>query len=181
MTNLPTVTGEFTLSNSFLGDSKQICVVTRDLQRTMRGMVRVGIGPWMVYTFSPDNVQEPTYRGQPANFSMKLALSFSGTMMWEIVQPLTGPNIYEEFLEKHEEGVHHVAFTLNDIPWEDQVKVFQDHGYELIQSGIWEGRVPFAYFETEQDTTTTFEIFNIPDDFSLPEPEQWYPAAPPAS
>ena len=52
MTNLPTVTGEFTLRNSFLGDSKQICVVTRDLHRTMEGMVRVGIGPWMVSHFS---------------------------------------------------------------------------------------------------------------------------------
>jgi hypothetical protein len=30
-------------------------------------------------------------------------------MMWEIVQPLTGPNIYEEFLDRHGEGIHHVA------------------------------------------------------------------------
>jgi len=179
MTDPPAVTGQFTLSNSFLGDTKQICVVTRDLQRTMEGMARAGIGPWMVYTFSPETVQEATYRGQPADFSMKLALTFSGAMMWEIIQPLTGPNIYDEFLEKHGEGIHHVAFNLNNIPWDDQVKTFKDRGYELIQSGVWQGRVPFAYFETEGDTTTTFEIFNIPDDFPLPEPEQWYPAAPP--
>ena len=93
---------------------------------------------------------------------------------------MSGTN-YEEFLEKHDEGIHHVALTLNDIPWEDQVKAFEDRGYKKIQSGIWEGQVPFAYFETEEDTTTTLEIFNIPSDFPLPEPEEWYPAAPPAT
>jgi hypothetical protein len=181
MTNLPTVTGENTLSNSFLGDNIQICVVSRDLHRTMEGLVRTGIGPWRVYTFGPDNVQELTYRGKPASLSMRLAIAFSGSMMWEIVQPLTGPNIYEEFLEKHDEGVHHVAFGCNNIPWENRIKAFKDHGYELIQSGIWEGKVPWAYFETEPDTATTFEIFDIPEDFVLPEPEEWYPAAPPSA
>ena len=93
---------------------------------------------------------------------------------------MSGTN-YEEFLEKHDEGIHHVALTLNDIPWEDQVKAFEDRGYKMIQSGIWAGQVPFAYFETEEDTTATLEIFNIPADFPLPEPEEWYPAAPPAT
>jgi hypothetical protein len=101
--------------------------------------------------------------------------------IWWLFWPRTGPNIYEEFLEKHDEGVHHVAFGCNNIPWEDRIKAFKDHGHELIQSGIWEGKVQWAYFETEPDTATTFEIFDIPEDFVLPEPEEWYPAAPPSA
>lgn len=181
MAGLPAVTGVNTLSNSFLGDNIQICVVTRDFRRTMEGLVRAGIGPWRVYTFDSSTVQELTYRGQPGKYSMKLGLSFSGSMMWEIVQPVTGPNIYEEFLEKHGEGIHHVAFGCNNVPWADRLKAFKDHGYELIQSGVWQGRVPYAYFETEADTTTTIEIFDIPSDFVMPEPEEWYPAPPPAA
>jgi len=176
MAQLPEVTGEMTLSNSFLGDSKQICVVTRDLQRTMEGLVRAGIGPWSVYTFGPDTCEDLMYRGRPAKYSMRLALAYSGSMMWEIVQPLTGPNIYEEFLEKHGEGVHHVAFTLNGISWEEQLAAFEAHGYPLIQSGAFQGKVRYAYFETEDDTTTTFEIFEVPEDFVFPEPELVYPA-----
>ena len=76
MTPLPAVTGDNTLSNSFLGDNIQICVVTRDLHRTMRGLVRTGIGPWRVYTFGPENVQRLTYRGKPASLSMRLAIAF---------------------------------------------------------------------------------------------------------
>ncbi len=181
MAELPTVTGANTLSNSFLGDNIQICVVTRDFHRTMEGLVRAGIGPWRVYTFGPETVSEMTYRGQPASYSMRLGLAFSGTMMWEIIEPLTGPIIYEEFLEKHGEGIHHVAFNVNNIPWEERIAAFKARGYELIQSGIWCERVPYAYFETEGDTTTTMEIFDIPADFVMPEPEEWYPGPPPAA
>jgi hypothetical protein len=179
MTNLPAVTGANTLSNSFLGDNIQICVVTRDFRRTMEGLVRAGIGPWRVYTFGPETVSELTYRGEPANYSMKLCLAFSGGMMWEIVQPLTGPNLYEEFLEKHGEGVHHVAFGCNNIPWQERLDAFAAHGYQMVQSGLWQDRVPYAYFDTEADTTTMIEIFDIPADFVLPEPEEWYPGPPP--
>ncbi|MEZ5668836.1 MAG: VOC family protein [Alphaproteobacteria bacterium] len=181
MTALPTVTSENTLSNSFLGSNMQICVVTRDFMRTMEGLVRTGIGPWRVYTFGPETMTEITYRGRPSRHAMKLGLAFSGSMMWEIVQPLAGPNIYEEFLDAHGEGIHHVAFDCNHIPWPEQLKAFADRGYTMIQSGLWQGKYPHAYFETEGDTTTTFEIFQVPADFVWPEPEQWYPGPPPAA
>jgi hypothetical protein len=54
-----------------LGEAIQICVVTRDLRRTMGGLVRAGIGPWSVYTFGPDTVSDLTYRGKPAQYSMR--------------------------------------------------------------------------------------------------------------
>jgi hypothetical protein len=99
--------------------------------------------------------------------------------MWEIVQPVEGPTIYDEFLEQHGEGVHHVAVDCNGLNWEDRLRAFADHGYEIIQSGRWMGRVPYAYFATEGDVSTTLETFLIPDDFEMPEPDEWYPAAPP--
>ena len=105
-----------------LGHLVQVCVVTRDYQRTMEGLVKAGIGPWRVYTFGPETVTELTFRGKPASHSMKLCLAFSGTMMWEIVQPLTGPSLYEDFLEQHGEGVHHVAVDCNGLPWEARLR-----------------------------------------------------------
>ncbi len=181
MGDLPVVTGESTLANSFLGSNMQICVVTRDFRRTMAGLAKAGIGPWRVYTFGPKTVRDITYRGRPSDHSMKLGLAFSGSMMWEIVQPLTGPSIYEEFLEAHGEGIHHVAFDCNHIPWDQQLLAFEERGYAMIQSGLWQGKVPYAYFETEGDITTTIEIFKVPEGFVWPEPEEWYPGPPPAA
>jgi methylmalonyl-CoA/ethylmalonyl-CoA epimerase len=179
MPKLPAVTGANTMSNSFLGDNIQICVVTRDFRRTMEGLTRTGIGPWRVYTFSPETVREQTFRGKPGNYAMKLGLAWSGTMNWEIVQPLSGENIYQEFLDTHGEGIHHVAFGCNSVPYAERIRGFEARGYKMIQSGLWLGKLPYHYFGTEGDTTTIFEIFQPPDGFEFPEPEEWYPAPPP--
>ena len=37
------------LSNSFMGDTGQICIVSQDLKRTINGFVKLGVGPWAVY------------------------------------------------------------------------------------------------------------------------------------
>ncbi|MEQ8965022.1 MAG: VOC family protein [Azospirillaceae bacterium] len=179
MPTLPSVVADAELSNSFLGDNIQICVVTRDFRRTMEGLVRTGIGPWRVYTFDSTTVRDMTYRGEPADYAMRLGLAHSGTMQWEIVQPIKGPTIYDEFLERHGEGIHHVAFSCKGVPWAERIRAFEERGYKMIQSGVWQGILPYAYFETEDDTTTTFEIFDPPGGFVFPEPEEWYPARPP--
>jgi hypothetical protein len=168
------------LDNSFVGNVMQVCVVSRDLRRTMAGMARLGIGPWRVYTFSPETVEDMTYGGASAQSTFTVALAFSGTSMWEIIEPASGPSIYADFLEQHGGGVHHVAVDCNGADWETRLKMFAAHGYELLQSGRWMGRVPYAYFATDKDISTTVETFIIPDDFPMPEPQEWYPAAPPA-
>jgi methylmalonyl-CoA/ethylmalonyl-CoA epimerase len=176
-----TATSDRTLSNSFLTDTMQICLVTRDIRRTMDGMARLGIGPWAIYTFDPTTVRDMTFRGRPAEYSMKLALTFNGNMMWEIIQPLTGPSIYTEFLDRHGEGIHHTAFHCGSMGWEERVAEFERRGFAMIQSGLWQGIVPYAYFDTEAATGTAFELFIIPEGVTMPAPEEWYPAPPPGA
>ena len=88
-----------------------------DYQKAMEGMVQAGIGPWRVYTFGPENCTDLTLYGKPASFSMKLCMAWTGSMFWEIVQPLDGPSIYKDFLDKHGEGIHqgHVGFDVRII------------------------------------------------------------------
>ncbi len=181
MSGKPEVTGDNTLSNSFLGETMQVCIVTKDYRRTMEGMVKAGIGPWRVFTFGPDTCTDLTLHGKPAKFSMKLCMAFSGSMFWEIVQPEMGESIYTDFLERHGEGIHHVAFACGGLSMDERVAKFKANGFDCIQSGVWQGKVPWAYFSTEEATGTIFETFDIPADFVIPEPEEWYPAPPPSA
>ena len=178
MANLPAITGDNTLSNSFLGNVIEVCVASPDFRRTMAELVRAGIGPWRVYTLGPETAQNLTYRGKSGNYSAKLVLAFTGSMLWQIVQPLTGPSLYADFLEKHGEGVYTIAFDCHNVAWEERLKAFKDHGYDVTLSGVWLGQVPYAYFETEGDNTTILKTYAIPGDFVLPEPEAWYPGQP---
>ena len=165
------VTGTASLSNSFLVDTIQVCVVTNDMKRTLAGFVKMGIGPWSIYTFSPETVRDQTYMGRPERYSMGLALATSGNMLWEVIQPLEGPSIYKDFLAKHGEGIQHVAQSCGTKTFDEKLADFAAHGCRMIQSGTW-GPVRYAYFGTEELIGTTVEIFNFPEGFI------WYPARP---
>lgn len=167
------------LDNSFITQTMQVCVVTRDYRRTLEGFVRAGIGPWAVYDFAPPLLTDTTYRGEPAHYSMKLCLAWTGDMLWEVIQPLEGPSIYTEFLDRHGEGIQHVAVSCGDLSMAERTREFEARGFSCIQSGVFNGNIPYAYFATEQATGTVFEVFDIPDS-GLPAPVEWYPAAPPA-
>lgn len=177
-TALPTVLSEFALSNAFLGKIVEVCIVTEDHRRTMAGLVRLGIGPFRVYTFD-DNVVAPTYRGQDSPFSLKVCFARNDGLSWEIMQPLAGRTIMRDFLDVHGEGVHHLAFDCGDAPWDQRVATFAGRGFGVTQSGRWLDRNSFSFFDTEAATTTCFETYHFPADFVFPEPEEWYPGPPP--
>ncbi len=88
----------------FLGNVVEIAIVTRDHKRTMAGLHRLGIGPWRVYTFSPENTQHQTYRGQPSQFALKVCFAQSGNMVWELMEPLWGPTIFARFPRRARRG-----------------------------------------------------------------------------
>lgn len=167
---------EATLSNNFLGQVIEICTVTRDYKRTMAEMVALGIGPWRVYTFNSDTVTEQTYMGEPADYSIKVCFAEAPNVIWEIMQPLSGPSIFSDFLEEHGEGIHHVAFDCKDAQWETRIQEFESRGFHLVQSGKWMDQNAFAFFTTENKTGSVFETYFFPPGFEYPQPEEWYPA-----
>ncbi len=162
-------------SDPFLGNVVEIAIVTRDHERTMAGLWRLGIGPWRVYTFSPENTTNQMYRGRPSPFTLKVCFAEHGGVAWELMEPVSGPSIFAEFLERHGEGIHHVAFDCNGVPFERRMAELARRGFKLVQSGSWMGQNHFAFFETEEATTTCFETYVFPDDWTPPEPEARYP------
>ena len=166
------------LPNSFLDGTLQICVVTHDLDKAVRAYAdRLGIGPWWIQDAKSPEMQDTKIRGVETPFSMRLALAWTGSMMWEIIQPLEGPTVYREFLEKHGEGVQHAAFSYSGVSFDLAVATFKERGFEPIQECNWNG-VRVCYFDTHDATHTTFEIYDWPEYKALPEPQSWYPGPP---
>ena len=136
------------LPNSLFRETVQLCVVTRDLDTLVRHYAdRLGVGPWGGQQYEAPLLTGRTYRGQPAAYTMRLALAWTGQLNWEIIQPLEGPSLYHDFLEAHGEGIHHVGVLLKDmdIDWPEVYRRFAERGFEAVQEGNWAG-VQFAYF-----------------------------------
>ena len=56
------------LPNSLIGQTRQICIVTRDLDACIRNYAdRMGIGPWWVQEYGPPDLTDRYFRGGPAS------------------------------------------------------------------------------------------------------------------
>ena len=151
----------------------QIALVVRDLDAALRRYWEtLGVGPWKVYTYGSPLVREMTYRGRPHEYRMRLALAQVGPLVIELLQPLSGDNIYVEHLDSKGEGLHHVGIF---VPSFDQaVAQAQQQGFSVLQSGRGYGRWGdggFAYLDTEAMLGVILELIEVPRERVPPEAE----------
>ncbi len=125
----------------------QVGMVVEDLDDGMERFEAIlGVDEWAELRFEPPALTEATYRGEPAEFTFRLALAEVGDIDLELIEPLSGENVYTDHLEEHGEGLHHLAcYTLEDP--QGAVERFRDAGIPVIQSGVFEGST-FWYLDT---------------------------------
>jgi methylmalonyl-CoA/ethylmalonyl-CoA epimerase len=149
----------------------QVCVVAKDLQKSMERYWNLGIGPWAIYTFQSPELTNTTLHGKPAKYSMKLAIAMVGNMMLELIQPLEGPSTYKEFLEQKGEGLHHIQLAVAN--YDQTIAALGKKGIGVLMKGAWKG-MSYAYLDTESELGTILEI-SKPLDWAPPQPEATYP------
>ena len=147
-------------------DGLQVCVIVKDLKEAMdRYHSLFGIGPFEVYTVDTRELPGVTYRGQPGDYRVTVAMGKIGTGMLELLESERGETIYKEFLDKHGEGVHHIGFFVD----QDHNRVCNtliDEGFPHTQGGpiLGENRDGrFDYFDTEKKLGTTIELLDFPE------------------
>ena len=141
----------------------QIGIVVRDIDRALdMYMTMWGLKGWNGFVYSSDNVRSLSYMGEPADYRMKVAWCGASPQV-ELVQSLDGPNIYEDWLQRRGEGLHHLGIMVESI--DAEVQVMQEAGYEMLQAGFGhglDGDGGFAYFDTEPELGVLIELIEVP-------------------
>jgi methylmalonyl-CoA/ethylmalonyl-CoA epimerase len=125
----------------------QIAFVVADLDAAMeRYRAILGVEPWEVYRIGPPEQTEGSYYGESANPSFSIGYAYRGDLEIEIIEPVDGHSVHRDFLNRDEEGIHHIAC----FDFEDPYKVadaFEDAGLPIVQSGHWHD-THYIYFDT---------------------------------
>jgi len=154
---------------------EHVGVLVGDLDRAMEHYTNdLGIGPWGVYTISPDWLRDMTVHGKQQDYVMKIALCQVGSMLYELIESVEGPNIYEEFLNQRGEGVHHLGYFVEDI--DAEISNMESRGFSMLQSGRGFGSNDdgaYAYFDTERACGCILEALEMPPE--MPPPHRTYP------
>ncbi len=166
------------LPNGFVSEVRQVGLVVRDLEATLESYTnQVGIGPWRVSLLAPPGLSDMRIRGESVDYSMKVAVAWTGNTMWELIEPVDGPSIYKEFLDHHGEGIHHLLVHHHGLDFETALERFSERGCPPLMEGRL-GDIRFAYVESEGPLKTTLEIVHLPPGSEPLTPDYWYPAKP---
>ena len=141
----------------------QVAFVTDDLEATAAQLsAAFGLGPWDGYLYTGSYLPKRVYRGRPGKFVSRTCGCRTQPMV-EIVQPVEGPSIFTEFLEKHGPGLHHVAYFVRSL---DAVRAHMASlGIEEVQGGGghgMDGDGQFAFFEMPGPVGLYVEIVEPP-------------------
>jgi methylmalonyl-CoA/ethylmalonyl-CoA epimerase len=156
---------------------RQIALVVPDLEVAVRAYAdALGVGPWNVYTIGAPSMTGMTYRGERVDFVIRHALAFSGEVMLELVQPIRGPSIWQEYLDARGPSLHHIAFYVDDF--DEAVGIMSEAGWVGVQSGAGFGRSQdgfFTYFEHTSAAGIIVEVVKppterFPPEWTYPEP-----------
>jgi hypothetical protein len=139
------------------GPIRQIGYVVTDLDKALAGWVELGVGPWFVMRGLPQRV---TYRGEPCEITLSLALANSGDMQIEVIQQQDEtPSIFTEFLSSGHEGFHQFAYWTEDFGV--TMQAIEEAGWPVVWSGGEDVGTRFAYVEPPNSPAKIIEIMEL--------------------
>ena len=122
-------------------------VIVKDMDKTIEYLESIGIGPfgmmdgqkWVNVPFKGE------LHGKPADWTVRISNTRVGESELELLQPSGGESALQEFLDNNGEGVHHIAYLVDDVKGE--LEKLKKLGVKVITSANLDTR-GFAYIET---------------------------------
>lgn len=153
--------GTFPEDKIMLNEIVHVCIVVRNVEKTAKALSKkFGIGPFEIRqkTYPKSHA---TMRGEPVEYTLKFAYSKVGTIVLELVETISGKTSYQEFLEEHGEGIHHIGFP-TPLSFDEELEKWKKQGIEAIQiSRLDDPEEGWAYMDTHPIAGFIMEILSF--------------------
>lgn len=137
----------------------QINIVVKDIKKASRKWAELlGIEIPEIRENHLEGSQEYKYeyRGEQVPSELLVCNIDMGGFVIELHQPAGGPSTFQEFLDKHENGVHHIGFEVGDKR-DDIVSELEEEGYNVRTVGYYPGS-SWTIIDTEEDFGVNLNI-----------------------
>jgi len=134
----------------------QVAIIVKDIDAARNAWAKLlGIKDPEV-SIAESNSSRPTlYMGKSSNAKCKLAFIVLENIQIELIEPMGGKSTWQEYLDKHGEGIHHIAFQVKDIDGVE--KRFEMQGNQTVQRGGWDGGA-YSYVDASQNLGCILEL-----------------------
>ena len=136
----------------------QVGFVVHDVVATAKKFVDYFGYPMPPIIQTPGFAQsKTTVNGQASEATAKLAFFNTGQMQIELIEPDEKPSTWRDHLDKHGEGIHHIAFRVNNTKaTEDALSKW---GITTEQQGLYtDGSGMYTYLDSTSVLGVTLEL-----------------------
>ena len=143
----------------------QIAWVVKDIRAAER-MFRETMG---IRNFSEAEIIrlaefEGTHYGVPSEAESLVAMAYTGKTFIELIQPLSGRSIFQDYLDKNPAGgVQHIAYSIPVAKLDKIISEMALKGFQVITS-VNHPIARIVFFDTSKDIGVFTEIMGITDE-----------------
>jgi len=134
----------------------QIGIVVKNIEKSIAIWERLlGIKASGIVETEPLEKTGMKYKGRASEGRAKLAFFQLENITIELIEPVGGPSTWRDFLEKHGEGIHHIAFNIDNMELVKKRLEEMDIGVE--QEGRFTGGA-YAYTDSNSPLRVIIEL-----------------------
>jgi len=150
--------GERDLGNSKLRKITQVALVVKDIERAKAVWAQLlGVEePAAIETESWESTHM-SFEGAPSEGRAKLSFFNFENIVLELIEPISGPSTWQDFLEKRGEGIHHIAFQVEDL--EETLERFEKIEVGVEQKGEFKGGC-YVYTDSKSKLGAAIELLH---------------------
>lgn len=140
----------------------QIAWVVKDITITERFFKdTLGISKFSKVEVSRAKDYDGTYYDKPSNAENLVAVAYSGGIFIELIQPISGNSIFQDYLDKNPAGgMQHVAYKIPVAELDNVISEFTDKGLPVI-SRFDTPIAIIVFFDTYKEIGVMTEIMGI--------------------
>lgn len=135
----------------------QVGIIVDDIEKAAEAWSNfLGLDEVPGISIAEGHESRPTvYRGNPSNAKARLAFFQLDNITIELIEPLEGSSTWREFLEENGPGIHHIAFSVDNM--KHSVQLFGEAGIPEVQHGGW-GTGEYAYMDASGSLELIIEL-----------------------
>ena len=138
----------------------QVGFVVRDIEKTKSKFAAFfGVTPPPHFDGGQFEITGTTVKGLPAPKANCLMAFFDvgPNVQLELIQPNGVSSVWQDFLDEHGEGMHHIAFGVKDM--DGKIRACEGFGMTCLQRGKYgDGSGEYAYMDGTQDLKCLIEL-----------------------
>ena len=137
----------------------QTAFIVEDIRASMDLFTsQLNVGPWFLRERGIFPWQ--VYKGKPTNVELAIAMGYSGSMQYELIQQLNDtPSVYCDVVNRRGYGLHHFGVGAPD--YEGRCKAYSKAGFELHYEAEVTNGNRVAYFDTMAVLPAMIEVISM--------------------